>query len=215
MNTGILIITILLLFGEIILGCILLFGKSYLQKKGENTADKEDSEEIAMLTELGKNIATKQDIQDITNKVESIKASYNESLERHKIELQKEFESDRYIIELCQNIDKDLIILLAKCKSEIEKENNLFFPGEEFSTLPHILDLDNYLKQYESRYSNILYAKNIMGICIEFSCNDYDRKINYQVDYSKYLTNLEELRNQIIYFLNLLLPKLNSLIKPE
>ena len=64
MNTGILIINILLLIGEIILGFILLFGKSYLQKKGENTADKEDSQEIAMLTELGKNIATKQDIQD-------------------------------------------------------------------------------------------------------------------------------------------------------
>ena len=63
MNTGIL--NILLLTGEIILGFILLFGKSYLQKKGENTADKEDSQEIAMLTELGKNIATKQDIQEI------------------------------------------------------------------------------------------------------------------------------------------------------
>ena len=71
------------------LGCILLFGKSYLQKKGENTADKEDSQKIAMLKKIGENIATKQDIQDITNKVESIKASYNESLERHKMELQK------------------------------------------------------------------------------------------------------------------------------
>ena len=89
MKTGILIINILLLIGEIILGCILLFGKSYLQKKGENTADKEDSQKIAMLKKIGENIATKQDIQDITNKVESIKASYNESLERHKMELQK------------------------------------------------------------------------------------------------------------------------------
>ncbi|MDD3038613.1 hypothetical protein [Bacteroides sp.] len=165
--------------------------------------------------EKGKNLATKEDIAVITKEIESVKASYNESLERHKMKLQKEFESDRYIIELCQNIDKDLIILLAKCKSEIEKENNFLFPGKKFSTLPHILDLDNYLKQYESRYSNILYAKNIMGKCIEFSINDYNRKINDPVDYSKYLTNLEELRNQIIYFLNLLLPKLNSLIKAD
>ena len=43
MKTGILIINILLLIGEIILGCILLLGKYYLKKIGENTAVKEDS----------------------------------------------------------------------------------------------------------------------------------------------------------------------------
>ena len=40
-----------------ILGCILLFGKSYLQKKGENTADKEDSQKIANAQKNGENIA--------------------------------------------------------------------------------------------------------------------------------------------------------------
>ena len=42
--------------------------------------------------EKGKNLATKEDIADITNRIESVKDSYNKALESHKIELQKVFE---------------------------------------------------------------------------------------------------------------------------
>ena len=47
--------------------------------------------------EKGKNLATKEDIAGITKEIESVKASYNESLERHKIELQKEFEEQDHL----------------------------------------------------------------------------------------------------------------------
>lgn len=40
-------------------------------------------------SEKGKNLATKEDIAGITKEIESVKDSYNKSLETHKIELQK------------------------------------------------------------------------------------------------------------------------------
>ena len=63
-------------------------------------------------SEKGKNLATKEDIAGITKEIESVKASYNESLERHKIELQKEFEKTKYIINLCNTIDMSLLSLI-------------------------------------------------------------------------------------------------------
>ena len=61
--------------------------------------------------EKGKNLATKEDISGITKEIESIKESYNKSLERHKIELQKDFESYKYRVRLCNSIDEQLIEL--------------------------------------------------------------------------------------------------------
>lgn len=41
-------------------------------------------------------------------------------MEEHKIELQKEFESYKYINELCNSIDKELLRKLVTCKREME-----------------------------------------------------------------------------------------------
>lgn len=188
MNTGILIINILLLIGEIILGFILLFGKSYLQKKGENTANKEDSQEIAMLTELGRNIATKQDIQEITDKVESIKASYNESLERHKIELQKEFEKTKYIINLCNTIDMSLTQLIAEAiKSDIDPEyddRNIAYTAKGIYDFLHI---------HQARYGGNKVLDKLKDISFEIAKlleSDYPRT---SYEYKKlYLATLNE-----------------------
>lgn len=67
-------------------------------------------------SEKGKNLATKEDIKDITQKIESVKDNYNKALENYKIELQKEFESYKYISDLCNNIDKELLQRLITCK---------------------------------------------------------------------------------------------------
>lgn len=166
MKTGILIINILLLIGEIILGCILLFGKSYLQKKGENTADKEDSQKIAMLKKIGENIATKQDIQDITNKVESIKASYNESLERHKMELQKEFETHKYIVGLCNSLDNQLIKLISDCSKIIGAEGAIY-PENDEGLIYSARKLSNFLHAYRTRYESNKQISELMDITLK------------------------------------------------
>lgn len=82
--------------------------ESYNKKKGENLAMKEDSRDINYEGEKGKNLATKEDIAQITQQIESIKDSYNKSLESHKIDLQKEFESHKYIMGLCHSLDNNL-----------------------------------------------------------------------------------------------------------
>lgn len=66
----------------------------------------------------GEDLATKEDIAGITKEIESVKDSYNKSLEEHKIELQKEFESYKYINELCNSIDKELLRKLVTCKGK-------------------------------------------------------------------------------------------------
>lgn len=63
-------------------------------------------------SEKGKNIATKEDIKDITKKVEEVKNMYSSSLEEYKVSLQKKFEIDKYTIDLCKKYDSELIGLL-------------------------------------------------------------------------------------------------------
>ena len=98
-------------------------------------------------SEKGKNLATKEDIAGITKEIESVKASYNESLERHKIELQKEFEKTKYIINLCNTIDMSLTQLIAEAiKSDIDPEyddRNLIYAAKNICDFLHI---------YQSRY---------------------------------------------------------------
>lgn len=167
-------------------------------------------------SEKGKNLATKEDIAGITKEIESVKASYNESLERHKIELQKELESDRHIIELCSNLDKELIIKLATCKSEIEKEiYSLNTDPVKFASIPHILSLHKHLKLYELRYVNIECANKTAIMCEGISWIDDDLKANRSVDYKVFSKNLEDLNKEIIHLLSLLLPKLNLTKKSE
>lgn len=150
----------------------------------------------------------------ITKEIESVKDSYNKALEIHKIELKKEFESARHIIELCKNLDKELIILLSICKSEIEKETDIFIGGEKYASIPHILKLHKHLTLYESRYIKIKHVDNIMEICTEISWSDSDLKTNHQVDYINFSIKLDALDSEIIQLLSLLLPEL-ILDKPE
>lgn len=175
-NTLIAICTCAIGLTQFILWKHIAKAKAYEAEKGKNTADKEDSQEIAMLTELGKNIATKKDIQDITNKVESIKASYNESLERHKIELQKEFENTKYIINLCNSIDNRLIELIneaLQASIDSKNETNLQYIAEEIANFLHI---------HQARYGGNEILDNLKNITLEIKKmheSDYFNYISY------------------------------------
>lgn len=105
--------------------------------------------------EKGKNLATKEDIGKITKEIESVKASYNESLERHKIELQKEFEAHKYVSNLCNSLDNSLLALISEClKAEASEgcysddDNNLI---SKTCKLAHFFN--TYRKRYESNES--------------------------------------------------------------
>ena len=100
---------------EILLLGIFLIWEGYNKKKGENLAMKEDSRDINYEVEKGRNLATKEDIAQITKEIESVKDSYNKALEAHKMELQKEFESHKYIMTLCHSLDNTLLQYIASC----------------------------------------------------------------------------------------------------
>lgn len=123
--------------------CILLCIKEYFKEKG-------------------KNLATKEDIQEITAKIEAVKENYNRSLENHKIALQKEFESYKYITELCNSIDKELLRRLVICKRKMENDFKANCDNDDYGSCePSIRELYNYLKNYDVRYKHKEEVKQI------------------------------------------------------
>nr|DAN79741.1 MAG TPA: hypothetical protein [Caudoviricetes sp.] len=138
--------------------------------------------------EKGKNLATKEDIAGITKEIESVKASYNESLERHKMELQKEFEKTKYIINLCNTIDMSLTQLIAEAiKSDIDPEyddRNIAYTAKGIYDFLHI---------HQARYGGNKVLDKLKDISFEIAKlleSDYPH-ISY--DYKKiYIATLNE-----------------------
>lgn len=139
---------------QIILLGVFLFWEGYNKKKGENQALKEDSRDINYEGEKGKNLATKEDIAQITQQIESIKDSYNKSLESHKIDLQKEFESHKYIMGLCHSLDNILLKHISSClKAEAEK--GIEDCDNDEALLIANNKLSSFLNTYKNRYDSI------------------------------------------------------------
>lgn len=127
--------------------------------------------------EKGKNLATKEDIADITRNIESVKESYNKALEAHKIELQKEFESHKYIMNLCLSMDEHVIQRLMA----FQKANSKYtVDRDDTELIQSIQDLYEALSAYKFRYFHIpifqqLY-KNVYKICD----NEFHNQKNYE-----------------------------------
>lgn len=139
---------------QIILLGAFLFGEGYNKKKGENQALKEDSRDINYEGEKGKNLATKEDIAHITQQIESVKDSYNKALESHKIELQKEFESHKYIMGLCHSLDKTLLIHISSCLKAETKKGIEDWDNDEALLMANN-KLSSFLNTYKNRYDSI------------------------------------------------------------
>lgn len=157
---------------QIILLGVFLFCEGYNKKKGENQALKEDSRDINYEGEKGKNLATKEDIAQITQQIESVKDSYNKSLESHKIELQKELESHKYIMNLCFSMDKEIIKRLM-----LFQEANSQYIIDPSNKTELIQYLYKSLSAYKYRYFHIpifqqLYQK-VYEICNKEFNNEY------------------------------------------
>lgn len=144
---------------------------------------------ISFFIERGKNLATKKDISNITNKIESVKDSYNKALEAHKIELQKEFESHKYIMTLCHSLDNTLLQHIASClKADAEK--GIIFPDNDDSLLMEISKLSSLLYTYKGRYDSILVLRKLREIS-----GDIDEE-NENLNLRSYVGD-EEITNQI------------------
>ncbi|KAA4671599.1 hypothetical protein F3B42_14250 [Bacteroides ovatus] len=168
MNTGILIINILLLIGEIILGYILLFGKSYLQKKGKNTADKEDSQELAMLKKLGEDIATKKDIGGITQEIKSVESKFIAETEKLKSKLT-----------ILANVQTDITSMERSAIIEINK--SLFLWIESVLNIPDTtrsIAIEEYINKQNILYQKVQQDEIVLKLLIKNDCiHEYLYKI--------------------------------------
>ena len=75
---------IVLLILVIVMQACLLWMSAYSKRKGENVADIDDNREKYYEAEKGKNLATKEDVEQITKSVENIKNEISyENLRKH------------------------------------------------------------------------------------------------------------------------------------
>ncbi|WP_099465185.1 hypothetical protein [Parabacteroides provencensis] len=134
--------------------------------------------------EKGKNIATKEDIREITKEIESVKSYFNQELENHKIKLLKDFESSKNVIDICNKIDTQLLRLLIECQYNIFIDYENYHNDLETNRAKNsIIKLGIYLIQYKSRYDNNLFAKEII---------EGYKKLNDFYEYCDYIQTFEE-----------------------
>lgn len=145
---------------------------SYEDEKGKNLATKEDSRVIAYEQKKGEILATKQDLDKITDAVESIKDSYNKSLEKHKIELQKDFESYKYRAKLCNSIDEQLIDLIYNALKNYFDEEIPNWCSNDINLISYCVKISIFLDAYGPRYNNIKQFKELKEIANTIKIDD-------------------------------------------
>ena len=126
---------------------------------------------ISFSIERGKNLATKKDISDITNKIESVKDNYNKTLESYKIELQKEFETHKYVVGLCHSLDETLLKHISSClKAEAEK--GIEDSDNDEDLLMANSKLSSFLNTYKNRYDSIPVLRKLRKISGDIDSDD-------------------------------------------
>jgi hypothetical protein len=166
---------------------------------------------VRYFAEKGKNRAMKQDIEGITEKIESVKESYNKSLENHKIELQKEFESHKYILKLCQSLDNKLISLVSECLEAYISNSLAPPPFNDKKLISATMSLSSFLTTYENRYNVNITIKKLITISNNIHVNSDMDEPSYKLP--------DDEKQQLILSLNktisLFLPPFKIEKKPE
>lgn len=149
-------------------------------------------------TEKAKNLATREDIEEITNKIENIKNSYSIALETNRNELKKMYDISKPALELSTELDKTLI-------EKVHSLNNLLFEYKSFGgsekadqILNQLADLSKYIVAYRNRYKDISGVKEIIDVNNSIAKMRIENKIDevkITADINKLSDNLEILLN--------------------
>lgn len=157
----------------------------------------------------GENLATKQDIEEITNKIESVKNEYNKALKKYSFELQKEYESKRYSFDFCYSIDKELIEIIINCFEGMYLENSDIDPR---TTTPHafgpLSKLNHFLHIYRFRYSVIDFIPEIIEITNETFSLNLNETYEMIIDNDDYKNMKEKVAPLLEQLLSIMLPKI-------
>lgn len=116
------------------------------------------------LTEKGRNLATKQDIELITNKIEGVKESYNIALEDYRTELKKVYDLSKPSLDLTINLDVELIKKISDLNSSIFEFSQLQNYGLASVIFDQLTDLCQFLVKYKVRYSALDGVQDIIDV---------------------------------------------------
>ncbi len=111
-----------------------------------------------------KNIATKEDIRIIAEKIESIKNDHSKSLEDYKTGLINQYESSRAEISMVAKLDQELIDLSVKINDTIYKFTQLNDLSRAGNISDDLFLLTQHLVKYKVRYGHLQAAKDIVDI---------------------------------------------------
>jgi hypothetical protein len=172
---------------------------------------------IAFFKKKGENLATKQDIKGITDSIKSVESKYNSSLEAFKMELLNEHEFSKSLFEICNNLDKELINCLIKCKKDIEMDGSYEAEGEYGNALKSINDLGDFLHSYESRYSNLKDFNKLIKECDNMYAVYIDFKSGTSIQHTNYRPVTEKAQKLIKNILKTIIPpiKVSNIKEPE
>ncbi len=155
----------------------------------------------SFLTEKGKNLATRQDIENITSKIEGIKESYSKSLENFKNELKKDYELAKPSLELTIKLDNELIdkiITLNTPLFEFSQLNRYENAAFIYTGLAH---LSQFIAKYKVRYKNLKEVDEIIAVQNRLAEMKQEESIDLNelgIVFDKLSFNLDSLLN---YFL--------------
>lgn len=156
-------------------------------------------------SEKGKNLATKEDIGEITKKVETIKNIYSSYLEKYKLELQKEFESSKYIIKLCNSLDDELVKLASNYIQFFSSEEDVTDLENDKNLILATIKIYIFLEAHSVRYIHNSEINSLYYI---------SRRIKQNYENNKFTMNILPADEQVAMFnanskvLALFLPKL-------
>ena len=197
-NTIINIIAVILAIGNFIFLCSISRKKAYNEEKG-------------------KNLATKEDIESITNIIKSVESQYNNSLKLFKMELLNEYEFSKSLFEICNNLDKELINHLIECKKDIEMDESYESQGQLGQAIKSINDLGDFLHCYESRYSNLKNFNKLIQECDKMYGVYIDLDSGRDIQFTNYRPITKKVQKYIKDILKIIIPpiKVGNAEKPE
>ncbi len=146
--------------------------------------------------EKGKNLATKEDIGEITKEIKAIENKYDSSLERFKMDLMREYEFSKSSFEICNSLDKQLIDILVECQRKIADDSSYDGGGKTGNSLTSIIKLGDFLIDYQVRYSTLPNYKRVAELCSDmfgiYIEIDQTHKSYEETDYSSITSKIKK-----------------------
>lgn len=151
MTTGLLIIILLLQAG-------LLWVEAFSKRKGENAADIDDNREKYYEAEKGKNLATKEDIEQITKSVEQIKNEISyENLRKHNA-IQERERRFLNVLHIAENIQMQQALVFYSMY-QVENASVMMNAIKETNRL--LVDLNHEYRLIIASYRDLKALENL------------------------------------------------------